>query len=285
MKGLLELFVGILFSVFIFIFLLFDYLPAYKYSQQLIEAIDEDNFERFEELLEQGGDLDSRPYFLTLDRVNQPPLHYACSLSKYEYVVALVEAGADVNCIDKLLNRTPLMAALEWTYKENRLDVARYLVEAGADVSIVVCSYSALDFVFTRNMSKNENVEQEEFEFALYLISQGAKIENVRLGNVIFDAAKGNNVLMVKYLITEKRVNVDLVDDEYGNSVLMWAVYWNSYNVVKYLIEQGANLEITNNEGKNAYDLALENAKLYTDDKLLICQKIQELLNEKRNNN
>ena len=51
----------------------------YEYSQQLIKAIEEDNLEQFTYLLEKGGDLDSRPHFLGLDRVNMPPLHYACS--------------------------------------------------------------------------------------------------------------------------------------------------------------------------------------------------------------
>ena len=212
MKQLLELFAGILVAIFtvifMFISLLCDCLPAYKYSQRLIEAIDEDNFERFEELLEEGGDLDSRPHFLSLDRVNMPPLHYSCYQGKLEYVVALVEAGANVDKVEiNSAYETPLIAALA-SYEKTRIEVAKYLVEAGADVNIAVNNYSALDYVFTNNsINYNEEDETQEFEFAIYLIEMGADYKNVRLGNLIFDAAKQNNLLMVDYLLNEKNVN------------------------------------------------------------------------------
>ena len=56
-----------------------------------------------------------------------------------------------------------------------------------------------------------------------------------------------------------------------GNTPLMWAVKIDSYDVVKYLLDKGANIELVNKDGKTARDIALENAK----------NKILELLSEK----
>ena len=254
----------------------------YQYSQQLIEAIEEDNWEQFTYLLEKGGDLDSRPHFLGLDRVSMPPLHYSCYQGKLVYVVALVEAGADINKVElRSAYETPLIAALS-SCEKTRLEVAKYLVEEGADVNLKVHGNTALEEVFSYNLiNYNPNAELQDFEFALYLLEKGANIENVRYGNLIFSAARNNNMMMVEYLLTEMSVDINIVDDT-GNSVLMHAVMFNSYRIVEYLLEKGASLDIVNNEGKTAFDLAVE--KDYLEGELLTNNlKIQELLDSKRN--
>lgn len=256
----------------------------YQYSQQLIEAIEEDNWGQFTYLLEKGGDLDSRPHFLSLDRVNMPPLHYSCYQGKLVYVVALVEAGANIDKVEhNSAYETPLIAALA-SSETARLEIAKYLVEAGADLNLKVHGNTALEKVFSYNLiNYNPNTELQDFEFALYLLEKGANIENVRYGNLIFSAARNNNLMMVEYLLTEMRVDINIVDDA-GNSVLMHAVMLNVYRVVEYLLEHSASIDIVNNEGKTAFDLAVE--KDYLEGELLTNNlKIQELLNEKKNNN
>ena len=43
-----------------------------------------------------------------------------------------------------------------------------------------------------------------------------------------------------------------------GNTGLHWAVFSNKKEVVEYLLSEGADVEIKNSEGKNAFDLSLE---------------------------
>ena len=47
---------------------------------------------------------------------------------------------------------------------------------------------------------------------------------------------------------------------ENGMTILHFAVKKNSVNVCKYLLEQGANQNILDAEGKTAYDYVLENS-------------------------
>lgn len=256
----------------------------YQYSRRLIETIEEDNWEQFAYLLEKGGNLDSRPHFLSLDRANMPPLHYSCYQGKSKYVVALVEAGANIDNVEyNSAYETPLLATLA-SFKSTRLEIAKYLVESGADLNLKVHGNTALGEVFSYNViNYNPNIELQDYEFALYLLEKGAKIDNVRYGNLIFSAARNNNLMMVEYLLTEMNVDINIVDDS-GDSILMHAVMLNSYRIAEYLLEHNASIDIVNNDGKTVFDLVIEND--YLEGELLTNNlKIQELLNEKKNNN
>lgn len=231
---------------------------SYNYSQQLINAIENDDYGLFDELLKQGKNLDSSPYVFDNDRVNMPPLHFACKEGKYVFVVKLVEAGANINNTDVWDGHTPLMVALGQN-NESRVLIAEYLINNGADAAIISNDYSALDYAFTYNVvDYSESTEILDFQLAMLLLNNGLSITDVRLGNVIFIAAKNNNKLMVKYLIEDLNVNIDVIDPTYGNSSLIWVVKNNCYNVVKYLLDNGANLDIKNNNGKTALDIAIE---------------------------
>ena len=231
---------------------------SYSYTQELINAIENNDYILFEELLKQGKNLDSRPYVFDNDRVNMPPLHFACKEGKYDFVVKLVEAGANINNTDVWDEHTPLMVALSQN-NESRMLIAEYLINKGADVTIIKNNYSALDYSFTYNVvDYKESAEVLDFQLAKLLLNKGLSITDVRLGNVIFNAAKNNNKLMVEYLIKELNVNIDIIDSTYGNTALIWAVQNNCYNVVKYLLNNGANLDIKNNNGKTALDIAIE---------------------------
>lgn len=232
----------------------------FKYSQKLNTAIEKDDYNKFCNLLDHHKNLNKKPYLLSLDRINLPPLHYACKLGKYKYVEKLVEYGADVNNINHPIKSTPLMISLENNFNDDKFKIAKFLIESGADINIEVYSYTAIDYVFTRNVKNyNYNTEKKEFEFAKYLIDNGALIENNNLGNLIFIAAQSNNLMMVEYLINFMNVDINMQDNICKNTALMWAVKFNCYNVVKYLVDKNASLNILNNDNKSAIDIALEN--------------------------
>ena len=49
------------------------YVVDCKYSEELIQTINEDDEVRFEYLISKKGNLDSKPYVFGIDRVNLPP--------------------------------------------------------------------------------------------------------------------------------------------------------------------------------------------------------------------
>lgn len=250
MKKILIIF-GILISCLtILVFHHIDY--NYNYSQNVIAAIESDDYEEFQKLLDKDKNLNSRPYWLGIDRVNMPPLIYAITKDKTEYVVKLVEEGADVNNTDHPYDETPLMFALKHT---EDFKIPRYLIDNGADIHIEVHGETALNYVFSFRGINSEIDEKEEFEFAMYLIDMGAEIET-DTWHVIYDAVRMNNLLMVEYLVKSRNVDINIKDNAYGNTPLLWAVTLGSYDVTKWLIENGADLNVLNNEGKSAYDLA-----------------------------
>ena len=233
-----------------------------NYSKEIIESIHSNDYDKFEKLLSKSKNLNVKPYSYDLDRVNMPPLHFACKEGKLDFVIKLVEAGADVNNCNHSLASSPLLVTLE-SNTENRFKIAKYLIEKGANINIKANNFSVFDYVFTYNSNNyNETKELEEFEFALYLLERGASITDVRLGHVIFNAAKFNNKLMINYLYNTLNVNLDLQDISYGNTPLIWAVKFNCFNVVKYLLDNNVDQNIINNEGKTAKQIALETNNL-----------------------
>ena len=66
-----------------------------------------------------------------------------------------------------------------------------------------------------------------------------------------------NSFDVLKYLIL-RGANPDLSDSSEQNTPLHYAVRYDKFKCVKYLIERGAKTDLTNNNHQTAYDLALE---------------------------
>jgi len=57
-------------------------------------------------------------------------------------------------------------------------------------------------------------------------------------------------------LLLKHGANINITSDD-GRSALMWAAYRNNDNLMEYLIEQGAKLDVEDKQGANALDLAI----------------------------
>ena len=69
------------------------------------------------------------------------------------------------------------------------------------------------------------------------------------------EASYEGHLKVIKYLIENGKVNVNSKDDD-GWTALMRAS-WRGYSeILQYLIEIGADINIKNNDGKTALDLA-----------------------------
>ena len=61
--------------------------------------------------------------------------------------------------------------------------------------------------------------------------------------------------LEIVQLLVEKGADVD-IQDNWGNTALIIASYWGHLEVVIYLVEKGAKIDIQNKDGWTALDLA-----------------------------
>ena len=88
----------------------------------------------------------------------------------------------------------------------------------------------------------------------------GIRTPNKRL----IRAAQYGNVQEVKKILGEAGVNIETRDKKSGNTALMFAALGNWYDVVRLLLDKGANTEAMNKDGETALDIAenKENLKI-----------------------
>ena len=67
----------------------------------------------------------------------------------------------------------------------------------------------------------------------------------------------GGNVAIVKTLVEKTELDVDQ-QGKTGKSLLLWACYFGKSDVVKYLLDTGADYSITDNSGDSALQIALK---------------------------
>ena len=234
-----------------------------KTIQNINQAIEENDTERLETLIDKAHDLDMRPYLISLDRVNNPPLFTACTKGNLEAIQMLLNAGADINSTNVWDDKTPLMCCLAYAPKETRFKIAYYLIDQGADYSYTHgAGYSVLSYTF-RNVGSGDERDDEEvtaqLDFIKYLANKGLDLQTCDAGNsLIFDAAYANNVAILEYLINECGCDVNEIMMPEQQSPLIFAARANAQEAVAYLLAQGADPSICSSEGKTAYDYAIE---------------------------
>lgn len=170
------------------------------------------------------------------------PLHFAVCSGNTEIAKYLLDAGADLEFeIDD--GRTPLMGAI----CSDSFDMVLLLVESGANIFAEDrngCSILHLAF-----MSTNEEITKYITSF---YINNGRNID------YLFEcvqAIRQGNLKIVKRLIENNSVQVNSIDNE-GWPLLSIAAFYAQQNIVKLLIELGANKEQHTESGKTALMIA-----------------------------
>lgn len=127
-----------------------------------------------------------------------------------------------------------------------------------AVVSTSICEGSESPFSNTsqHNLLVNACV-RGEVNSVKYYIENGAN-PNTQDNNghtLLGIACRNNNENMVKALIEECFANID-EKDAFGNTPLITATYHKRTNIVKYLLEHGAEVNIQGEGGKTALSIA-----------------------------
>lgn len=205
---------------------------------ELEEAIVLQQVDRVKRLIEIGAGVNKHLYTQNL-------LYFAFSTSTYvspEIVLALLEAGANVNAQDTESGKTALHRAV---YSMNE-ELIQLLLQYGADVTIRdnkgnTALHNAVGIYFLKSIF-------------LSLIAAGTDpyAKNNKGESILHYAAQGS-LEAVKWLLQGRKFEVNIRDNE-GNTPLHFAYQAARFDIIAFLIELGADVKIKNNKGERPLD-------------------------------
>ncbi|ORX49634.1 ankyrin [Piromyces finnis] len=205
-------------------------LNNYKENPPLVEAIKTNNENIIKYLIECGIDINERSHNVGSDT----SLTVAIKNNNENLVKYLIEYGVEMNTE---INQGE--SALIYAVRNQNMNIIQYLVESGADVNYKLCFNSPL---LESIVSSNENIIK-------YLIDVGADVNVTNKdGESPLDLAIKNNMEgIINYLIYHK-AKID-------PNALIEASRTNNLNIVKYLIDNGADIKTSN----TPLNLAIQN--------------------------
>jgi len=210
-------------------------------------------------------------------------LFHALERNDTKVVKYLIQVGATVNQED-ILGNTPLIYAI----KRGSLFLVQKLVEHGANINvkdrsgtpslIIAYDYQKMDifkYLIEHNVTINEPFTENEINSIFFRIIIDKQIENlnyiIKYGanvNCLIGSLKStplmyaclfNDISMVKCLV-ENNANLNISNSQ-GNTALAYAISKHNLELVNYLIDHGADIYHKNNKEKSIFDVAYENCK------------------------
>lgn len=215
----------------------------------LINASQNGHLEVVKYLISKGANMD---LIISRNR-NDTALIWASIKRHLEIVKVLVENGADLN-INGMFDNTALITASQKGYFE----IVKVLVEGGADVNIrnrddkTALECSATDEIWDYLEAKTNDIdltkslcnfiERNNLGKVKYLVEKrGADINDYWNGAPLWRASRGGHLEIVKYLV-EHGANVN-AKDSYNDVALAIASECGHLEVVKYLLANGAIID------------------------------------------
>ena len=203
-------------------------------------------------------------------------LTYAVMSADFNMVKLLIDKGANPNLKNKTkTGSTPLM--MSSGYKSTK--IAKYLIKNNADVDIPdnngdpAINWSAYfgNIPFTKLMLENNaktnqksihsdcvmQVALKEYQDSIVdlLINNNINIHNVKPANkALIEAVKQGNVKLLKSQINKSNMDTK---DEAGNTLLIIAANKNSFPIIKFLVNNGVNINEMNPVGMTALNKAI----------------------------
>lgn len=164
------------------------------------------------------------------------PLHAAAKNGNIEAIDLLLSAGADIEK-GNFMKNSPLLTCIE----ERKLDIAKYLIEKGANVNKKGCQ--------NRNALSQLILYAWDKDFAEFLVEKGCLVNSTSVDKtpLLEDAAITNNCDAIAFLLKN---GIDLAN---LNKSLCFAIIYNAPKAISYLIELGADLDSMYKSCKGVY--------------------------------
>ena len=236
-------------------------------SRELTNAIRENNIQGVEEIIAKNPHcINTLPTIMTkgmLSAMNMRgtyPLTEACIVGNFDMIKLLVENGADVNCNSGI---TPL-SVIYRDKPEKWYEISLFLIESGADINYYTdwywdCSSILQDIVQSRPGGSAIDYKPEdpdEVMLAFNYAMENCDHSKINWMSVMQQSVTYDRIEIVTFLLDEGYCDVN---DRFGSmTALMFAAQDSSKEMVELLLSYGADTKLVSEDGKTAYDYAVE---------------------------
>eukprot|EP01103_Thecamoeba_quadrilineata_P016383 TRINITY_DN5463_c0_g1_i1.p1 TRINITY_DN5463_c0_g1~~TRINITY_DN5463_c0_g1_i1.p1 ORF type:complete len:1264 (-),score=264.59 TRINITY_DN5463_c0_g1_i1:43-3834(-) len=190
---------------------------------------------------------------LARDSKNRTILHIAAHKGHLDMVTVSINYKANINALDKY-RRTPLHISIE----QKHLKVSQLLVEAGCDLMM---ESSSGVLAFHKLLKKKFKNQALCIEVLRLMLKKGVKINHkvykYGLTPLHYAVMNGINKRIVRFLLLNG-ADVNMTNNE-GNTVLHFAIIYNRTKMISLLISFHPDISIRNNTNKTCLELAQEN--------------------------
>ncbi|MEM7711994.1 MAG: ankyrin repeat domain-containing protein [Cyanobacteria bacterium P01_A01_bin.68] len=230
-----------------------------KDGENLLHLISRRNkdMELYQHLIGAGLDINLQ------DKEGHTPFMYASgsnSLKMVEFLSGYVE--------DFDVKDTKGRSALAWAVSRNKMEVVKYLLEKGADVNTKDEKGNTLAYYVLETYNPKS---PEAFETKLKVLrTAGIGMDELQHdGNTVLHlAAKENNLPLLKRL-EEFGLDLNKKNDEGNTALHLAAMSTANTEILKYLIDRGADVTLKTDFEETVYDLAKENELLQLEENQL----------------
>lgn len=189
------------------------------------------------------------------------PLEQACYYRNLQAVEVLLKNGANPNFFFDG-HFSPLEAALvQGGETEEWVAIIKLLLEYGADINRYG-SYPFIDFLCNRILCEDRPLVEEVL---MYILEK--KLNEITMDDCIIimrDASSGGYTDIISYLLNHTDIDINVLVTKNGHTALIYTIcsIFNQpetkLKMTKWLIEHGADVNIKDNNGKTAYDYAVD---------------------------
>ncbi|MDR1923702.1 MAG: ankyrin repeat domain-containing protein [Planctomycetaceae bacterium] len=198
-------------------------------------------------LIKQGADIDMK------DIHGCQPIHHLSRAHHVEILKLFIDLGADINAKSNR-NERPIHCAAQHA----SIEIIKAMIENGADINVK-------DNIGRTPLMLSLYARKPDIDIIKLFIKHGNKVkdtDDAGINSLHFAAEnRSTNIDIVKFLVTENDIDINAKTLS-GNNVLHFAARsptsQHATEVIKYLVDKGADINAINNQGETPAQIALK---------------------------